>query len=171
MLINCPECTREISDKANSCPNCGYVLPKVTERRIAPTEPLPKKQRQPLPNTPNKNSAAVAIFGLLGFVIIALLVWRGCGGAPESAADSADQCDAGWARVTAERFVEAKLKSPSTASFSWEPTIASKDKKRWTVDSYVDSQNGFGATLRTKFHAVVICKGDGNWTLESLTID
>lgn len=25
-LINCPECGREISDKAVSCPNCGYPL-------------------------------------------------------------------------------------------------------------------------------------------------
>lgn len=25
-IINCPECGKEISDKAASCPNCGYVL-------------------------------------------------------------------------------------------------------------------------------------------------
>lgn len=25
-LINCPECNRVVSDKANSCPNCGYPL-------------------------------------------------------------------------------------------------------------------------------------------------
>lgn len=25
-LINCPECNKEISDKANSCPNCGYPI-------------------------------------------------------------------------------------------------------------------------------------------------
>lgn len=28
MLINCPECNKEISDKAEICPNCGYKLPK-----------------------------------------------------------------------------------------------------------------------------------------------
>jgi len=26
-LINCPECNKEISDKAKVCPNCGYDLP------------------------------------------------------------------------------------------------------------------------------------------------
>lgn len=26
MLITCPECNREISDKAGSCPNCGYPI-------------------------------------------------------------------------------------------------------------------------------------------------
>ena len=25
-LIKCPECGKDISDKAQSCPNCGYVL-------------------------------------------------------------------------------------------------------------------------------------------------
>lgn len=25
-LINCPECNKEISDKANSCPNCGFPI-------------------------------------------------------------------------------------------------------------------------------------------------
>lgn len=25
-LINCPECNKEISDKASSCPNCGYPI-------------------------------------------------------------------------------------------------------------------------------------------------
>jgi len=25
-LINCPECHREISDKAESCPHCGFPL-------------------------------------------------------------------------------------------------------------------------------------------------
>lgn len=25
-LINCPECGKEISDKANACPNCGYPI-------------------------------------------------------------------------------------------------------------------------------------------------
>lgn len=28
MLINCPECNKEISDQAEICPNCGYKLPK-----------------------------------------------------------------------------------------------------------------------------------------------
>lgn len=27
-LINCPECNKEISDKAETCINCGYKLPK-----------------------------------------------------------------------------------------------------------------------------------------------
>lgn len=29
-LINCPECNREVSDKAGSCPNCGCPIGKST---------------------------------------------------------------------------------------------------------------------------------------------
>ena len=27
-LIKCPNCQKDISDKANACPNCGYIIPK-----------------------------------------------------------------------------------------------------------------------------------------------
>ena len=27
-LINCPECKKEISDKTNACPHCGYPIKK-----------------------------------------------------------------------------------------------------------------------------------------------
>ncbi|MDE5803214.1 MAG: zinc-ribbon domain-containing protein [Lachnospiraceae bacterium] len=28
-LIKCPECGKEISDKASSCPGCGYPINKI----------------------------------------------------------------------------------------------------------------------------------------------
>lgn len=30
-LIKCPECGKDISDKSNSCPHCGYPTPKKEE--------------------------------------------------------------------------------------------------------------------------------------------
>jgi hypothetical protein len=38
-LLKCPECSGEVSDKANACPRCGYPLK--TE------QPFPKKKRRP----------------------------------------------------------------------------------------------------------------------------
>lgn len=32
-LINCPECNREVSDKAEICPNCGFGVAKYIERQ------------------------------------------------------------------------------------------------------------------------------------------
>ena len=59
MLIKCPECELQVSDKAASCPHCGYPLKeqktkninrKPNKRRRLPngfgqiTESLPKRQ-------------------------------------------------------------------------------------------------------------------------------
>ena len=35
-LVNCPECNHKVSDKAKSCPECGYVM----ERRASPISGL-----------------------------------------------------------------------------------------------------------------------------------
>ena len=42
MLVTCPECAHEISDKASACPNCGYPL-----KRERPYRP---RRKQRLPN-------------------------------------------------------------------------------------------------------------------------
>lgn len=46
MLIKCPECGLQISDKAAFCPHCGYVI---TERKLYPPKRNPNKRRR-LPN-------------------------------------------------------------------------------------------------------------------------
>ena len=48
-LINCPECSHNVSDKAFTCPNCGYPIqsiPKVSQQRITTKKARFKK----LPN-------------------------------------------------------------------------------------------------------------------------
>lgn len=35
-LIKCPECGKEISDKAIRCPSCGYPIEKVFDEKRAP---------------------------------------------------------------------------------------------------------------------------------------
>ena len=68
------------------------------------------------------------------------------------------------AYVTAKEFVTARLKAPSTAKF---PGMFDQDEKqtvslgngRYRVHSWVDSQNSFGAMIRT------------HWTCELTTID
>ena len=32
-LIECPECKKEISDKAKECPHCGYPIVKKEEKK------------------------------------------------------------------------------------------------------------------------------------------
>jgi len=61
----------------------------------------------------------------------------------------------GMAKHMSETLVKQRLKSPSTASFNNYPDITYIGDSSFKVISYVDSQNSFGAMLRTKFEATV----------------
>lgn len=55
--------------------------------------------------------------------------------------------------------VKGKLKSPSTAKFpSYSEWSVSKSDNTYTVSSYVDAENGFGAEIRTYFSVDVTVK-------------
>jgi hypothetical protein len=46
-LINCPECQKEISNKATSCPNCGYPISESkTSIKIDPAPQIRRKYRE-----------------------------------------------------------------------------------------------------------------------------
>lgn len=56
----------------------------------------------------------------------------------------------GW--ITAKDFVTAKLKSPSTADFPSQPlSYRMEGDSVIVMKGYVDSQNSFGAEIRTTF--------------------
>jgi hypothetical protein len=38
-LVNCPECNKQISDKANACPNCGYPIQSISDNIKPVSEP------------------------------------------------------------------------------------------------------------------------------------
>lgn len=77
--------------------------------------------------------------------------------------DPADE-QAGLARIYCERAVEQRLTSPSTARFNHDRTVGSNP---FEVRGQVDSQNGFGATVRTGYGCTVTFTGDRY----SVTID
>lgn len=66
-LINCPECGKEISDKAASCPHCGY--------------PLPSKDASQLEEARRKDKQALVKIGALLLIgiaaILAFAFWCG----------------------------------------------------------------------------------------------
>lgn len=55
--------------------------------------------------------------------------------------------------LAGQKFMEKSLRAPSTAKFA--PLFKSQIKKiktgHYTVSSYVDSQNGFGAMIRSNY--------------------
>ena len=75
--------------------------------------------------------------------------------------------------VAAKNFVERQLKAPSTAKFNGyasSPYVVHLGGSRYRITASVDSQNSFGAMLRTEFVAVVRAERDEHqtWILESL---
>lgn len=66
------------------------------------------------------------------------------------------------ARQACEHFVSQNLKAPATARFSphAETSIAGSDVGPYTVVGYVDSQNGFGALIRSKYACTLSFSGD-----------
>jgi len=45
MLIKCPECSKEVSDKAEACPNCAYPIAKKVEANEV-NEPKKSKKKE-----------------------------------------------------------------------------------------------------------------------------
>lgn len=80
--------------------------------------------------------------------------------------------DSTGAAVVIEKFVKDNLKSPSTADFpSLVGLVKQVDTKTYEVNSYVDSQNSFGAMLRTNFYCKVKYAGNDKWTCEELRFE
>lgn len=71
-------------------------------------------------------------------------------------------------------FVNEYLKSPGSAKFEWisEPDCKiERDETTYVITSWVDSQNSFGALVRTKFNGMVEQTDNNNWTLRYLNLD
>ena len=96
MQIECPECSKMISDKADFCPHCGYSLKKA------------------------KDEKATGI-GCLAFIVIAVVVYyaMGFGNSTSNTPQKARQPDDISAFVMSQSFVEDRLVSPSTAKFPY----------------------------------------------------
>ena len=68
--------------------------------------------------------------------------------------DAVDDDKSIMAQIIAHDFIKSQLKSPSTADFPWfaHRISRSEDERQvYKVVSHVDSQNSFGAEIRTQF--------------------
>ena len=77
------------------------------------------------------------------------------------------------AYIMSQEFIKDELKSPSTAKFPTYTSISvieASDKHKeygdhevYEVDAYVDSENGFGAMIRTDYFMTLKRKADDTW--------
>lgn len=96
-----------------------------------------------------------------------------CGPEKTQEEKDAEACKSSFsAYYMATMFIKDRLKAPKTAEFSShrESSVVFLGNCRHEVSGYVDSQNGFGALIRTSFVATVRSTGNDKWVLENIRL-
>lgn len=177
MLIQCPECSREISDSAATCPHCGYSVSesdkaKAKEQadvaRIRAEREAAVKAEKEAADRSNKKIASWVTYG--GVIIVLLFLWRACSSVADKDPAICNKSDA-W--MFAEQAVEGVLKNPDEADFHnpsrWEVEDDPLHPGQYIVTGEVTATNSFNAKIRQTFKAVVRCD-KGTWYTGRVTM-
>lgn len=148
----CPDCLADIPKAAKKCSHCG------------------KKQKQ------NITMLQLIVVSTIFISIIASVL--NAGNSTSSSVEQGPITPTGQqAFIISQNFVTQALKSPSTADFpSSEYNYHLVGEKTHVITSYVDSENSFGAMLRSKWTVSMTFNGgdwadQNNWTLETLVVN
>ncbi|WP_367109782.1 hypothetical protein [uncultured Psychrobacter sp.] len=84
-LINCPECSKRVSDQSVACPNCGFPITKLSPFRAVPP-PLPKEDsinseadllvRKPQVRKPQKKAKSSKLPDFFAALFIIFLIYQ-----------------------------------------------------------------------------------------------
>ena len=96
----------------------------------------------------------LAPIALIVLVLIVGAIWTGVSGGSKD--EPYDPNWSGEAITQCEDLVKESLKAPSTAEFD----SSASGFGTWTVTGTVDSENSFGAMLRSEFQCTVVVSGD-----------
>ena len=165
-LIKCPECGHQVSDKAEACPSCGFKPTSKDKAKLS--------QRVQRDTSKDNKMGKIVILALSAVIISAIVVSRFIDPIQNDNKESTE-----WrpgdekimAYLMTEDWVKQRLKSPSTAKFPKSGEYIShitRSSGVYTINSWVDSQNSFGAITRTKFRAEVENTAKGKWRCNSL---
>lgn len=152
-LVNCKKCKKEISPGVLKCPFCDETNPTVTTR--------------------------TQIIAIVFIIVLAAVLVKACELTPEEKA-AAEQASIDRecknpiaAQVMSQNFIKQHLKSPASADFPIQTNRAIyKGNCLHLIESYVDSQNGFGALIRSQtFVQLRYNKTTKQWQLEDIKIN
>jgi zona occludens toxin (predicted ATPase) len=95
---------------------------------------------------------------------------------PDTTTETTALPDNDEAFIMAQGFVSAQLKSPSTADFSSNYHCVPNTDSSFAIDLGVDSQNSFGAMLRSNWRVIIKWEGgdwehSSNWNLKYIGIE
>lgn len=185
ITIRCRKCGDEgqVSEKRAGatikCRQCGEPM------RVPPA--VPREDEVELMEEGGAGAGGnTKVFLFVGFAFLVLVIGLMLPDRPERKAerereDAAEKQEReqserkGEAWVMAQQFVKDKLKSPGTADFGWlqtsEDTVQDLGGGKYRIRGWVDSQNTFGATVRTRFVCELKHAGGDRWELEGIVFD
>lgn len=139
-MKQCPHCAEEVQDAAKVCKHCGRAL---------------------VSRAPGCVTAVAVLLTLVAILVAGGWIYGTLTRQP-TPAEAYSLC---------QRYVAARLSSPGSARFpaihEAGVTIATGGDD-FVVRGFVDSQNGFGAIIRTPFVCTVQHDGDERWKLSEL---
>jgi hypothetical protein len=119
-------------------------------------------------NTPEESKQSMSVFaqlaiafGLVGFVVfVGFLLPPGLFAPPKPSPEQIREQKTTEFVIGCQKLIERQLKAPSTAVFAdileRNSSIDFSADPKWVLRSYVDAENSFGATLRSKYTCVLI---------------
>lgn len=171
-VIACPHCHHPVADENAAskftffCAHCGKSF-NIDEARAGALA-WPAVDKAAIIAKVNRQTHIIC--GVLALVAVTVIAfgYRQCSKWLGKA--EANTCyDSGMAFVMSQNFVKKRLKSPASAQFPYKADVAEyKGDCTHTIMSHVDSQNGFGAMLRTRYVAEMKYTGDGMWQMKNL---
>ena len=175
----CVECKKMVLSTETKCPFCEAEHP--TENRIKC-----KKCKKKFPITMDKCLhcgasaprwpkivASISLILIVGMIVLSVFDSDDSNDTKKANSNAVVARDEIGAYVYMKQIVEGKLKAPKSADFASynDSFVRYLGSDRYKVKSYVDSQNSFGALIRTHFEGVIkriYVDGQGGWHLEKI---
>jgi len=167
-LIKCPECYREISDKAEACPSCGY---KFEPKQLEITSKLIKEYNRQVTAKPINISIWWLPFTL---IVIIIIFWTGYnsskpGSAPAEQVKSAEELRmervkkefSAWdgSHIKLTELIKQSMNDPN--SFEFDSIVVNKDGGDYLIlTEKFRGKNAFGGVMPSWVKAKVDLDGN-----------
>lgn len=170
-LLRCADCGHKVSTNAPACPGCGAPPqgePFVQHSSLIRPDPVPAQPTQ-------KSGNGCLLWGSVIVLVFAVLIIISSSGSEFSSGVPSVSTEKFMAETVCKKFVERRLKAPSTATFSANMKVTGSGGS-YRVLGQVDAQNSFGAAIRNTFACRTRFNGgdvymNSNWSLVGLQME